>query len=70
MSMGRKRTATRPEIHTGPDIDCTTCIHRDECARFAENTFCTKWQGREPADRGPDPNGRWRAGEPEAPFES
>lgn len=66
--MAKKRATARPAVSQGPDIDCTTCIHREGCERAAENTWCTSWKGREPADRGPDPNKKWYSGDdfPEA----
>lgn len=45
----------------GPD--CCTCIHRKGCERYAENSFCGRWQSREPEDRVPDPNKLWETGE-------
>ncbi len=62
--MAKKRATARPAVSQGPDIDCTTCIQREECERYAEGTYCTSWHGREPADRGPDPNEKWRQGDP------
>ena len=43
--------------------DCTTCILRDGCERYAENSFCTKWLSRNPEIRTPDPNDLWKRGE-------
>ena len=43
--------------------DCCTCIHRRECERYRENSYCTKWQSREPNPEGPDPNELWKRGE-------
>ena len=43
--------------------DCTTCIHRKGCERYAENSFCGRWQSKEPEKREPDPNDLWKRGE-------
>lgn len=43
--------------------DCCTCIHRKQCERYAEGTFCTRWASREPDPQGPDPNEQWERGE-------
>lgn len=60
----RKRRGIRgqqDDAGTGPD--CTTCIHARGCERYAENSFCTRWQGRAPEKREPDPNELWKQGE-------
>ena len=45
----------------GPD--CTTCILRAECARAAENSYCTQYRSRAAEERLPDPNELWKRGE-------
>ncbi len=55
------RNYTQEEEQIKPD--CCICIHRNDCAKYAENSFCTGWQGREPEKDGPDPNDLWRKGE-------
>ena len=46
----------------GPD--CSTCIHRKTCERYAENSFCGRWQSRQPEPEGTDPNEAWKRGDP------
>lgn len=46
-----------------PCPDCCTCVHRSECERFAEGSYCTRWASREPEERKPDPNEQWMTGE-------
>lgn len=43
--------------------DCSTCIRRAGCDRAQEGSFCTRWQGKEPEERKPDPNEQWMRGE-------
>lgn len=50
----------RDEKGLGPD--CSTCVRRKGCERAAQDSFCTKWQGREPEKREPDPNALWEQG--------
>ena len=49
------------EKEQGPD--CCTCIHRSGCEMYAENSYCTRWQSREPDPKGTDPNKLWEQGE-------
>ena len=44
-------------------IDCGTCIHRKECTRAKEGTFCGQWQSRIPELKDLDPNKLWEQGE-------
>lgn len=60
-----KRKAGRnyqQEKEQGPD--CSTCLERKTCERYAENSYCTRWHMREPEPKGPDPNRLWEQGEP------
>ena len=50
------------EKEQGPD--CCTCINRNGCERYAENSYCTQWRSRNPEIKGPDPNKLWEQGEP------
>lgn len=43
--------------------DCCTCWKRSSCERYAEGSFCTQWQSREPQPQGEDPNDLWKRGE-------
>ena len=65
--MGKKKIDRAMVYDVGnkePDYDCGTCIHRKEgCERAAENSFCTRWQGQKPEEKGPDPNEQWLRGE-------
>lgn len=51
----------RQETEQGPD--CSTCVQRRTCERYAENSFCGQWRSREPEVREPDPNRLWETGE-------
>ena len=44
--------------------DCCTCIKRKGCEMYAENSYCTRWQGKEPEPEGTDPNEAWMRGDP------
>lgn len=61
MKKGKTVRNRADEKQQGPD--CSTCVHRDGCARYAENSFCTRWADRLPEKEGPDPNDLWRRGE-------
>lgn len=62
--MRKRRTVnnlTEEEEKLKPD--CCVCIHRNGCERYAENSFCGKFQSREP-ERYENPNDLWARGEP------
>ena len=46
-----------------PDLDCCVCIHRKECDRAQEGSFCTRFSSRDFDPRGEDPNDLWKRGE-------
>ena len=60
----RKRRAVenRTEKDEKARPDCSVCIHRDGCALYAENSFCTRFQSSEP-ERYENPNDLWERGE-------
>lgn len=61
--MRRKGTSERErnqEERMKPD--CCVCIHRSGCERQAENSYCTRFQSREP-ERYEDPNEAWMRGD-------
>lgn len=43
--------------------DCCVCIHRNGCERYQANSYCTRFQSRDPEYREPDPNRLWETGE-------
>lgn len=59
----RKRYVRNLEAEKQQGPDCSTCIHRKGCEMYAENSFCTRWQSKEPAPEGVDPNKAWERGE-------
>lgn len=46
-----------------PDLDCCVCIHRRECDRAQEGSFCSQFRSKEFVPQGEDPNDLWRRGE-------
>ena len=60
----RKRRATDNLTEQEEKLkpDCCVCIHRRGCERQAENSFCTRFQSREP-ERYEDPNQAWMRGD-------
>lgn len=57
------RTRKTRNLYEQPEPDCCTCIHRKECERYDEGSYCGQWQSREPEPKGPDPNKAWEQGE-------
>lgn len=57
----RRRGPDNLEERQAPD--CCVCIHRKECERFREGSWCTRFQGAEPEKEGEDPNDLWKRGE-------
>ncbi len=48
---------------SAPDPDCARCIHRKEgCEQAMEGTWCTRFQSRDPRDRGMGPSEAWEKG--------
>lgn len=60
----KRRAGRNYQEENTPDMDCGTCVRKNECDRRAEGSFCTRWRGSEPEPKGTDPNQAWRRGEP------
>jgi hypothetical protein len=61
--MKNYKTSKVDNYHEAPQPACETCIHRKVCEHRAENSFCTRWQSKEPQPVPPDPNELWKQGE-------
>ena len=63
--MRKKSKAKYSNQKMVPDLDCSVCIHRDECDSASEGKFCGKFRSKafDPAERGIDPNELWEKGE-------
>lgn len=62
MGMSRRAGRNGNDVDRA-DLDCVTCIHRADCERAAEGSFCTQWQSHEVVKTGVDPNEAWKRGD-------